>query len=59
MQYLGKHAVSSDDEPEPATTAQVAVAATSAAAGTVTATNIKQTVISGKTDFVTLSFVRF
>lgn len=56
MQYLGKHAVNSDD-PKPATTAQEAVAATSAAAGT--ATNIKQTVISGKTDFVTSSFDRF
>lgn len=58
MQYLGKHAVSNDDQ-KPATTALEVVAATSAAASTETATNSKQTVISGKTDFVLLSFDRF
>jgi hypothetical protein len=57
MKYLGKHAVRSDDGPKPATTALEVVAATSAA--TVTATNTKQTVISGKTNFVPLSFDRF
>jgi hypothetical protein len=59
MQYLGKRAVSSDDDPKPATTALEVVAATSAAASTETATNSKQTLISGKTDFVLLSFDRF
>jgi len=44
MNYLGKHAVSSDDDPKPATTALEVVAATSAAAAT--ETNIKQTLIS-------------
>jgi len=59
MQYLGKRAVSSDEDPKPATTAQEAVAATTAAGGTVvTATNRKQTLISGKTDFVLLSLDR-
>lgn len=43
MNYLGKHAVSSDDDPKPATTALEVVAATSAAA---TETNTKQTLIS-------------
>jgi hypothetical protein len=54
MKYLGKRAVSSDDDPKPATTAQEVVAATSE-----TATNTKQTVISGKTHFVLLSYDRF
>jgi len=44
MNYLGKHAVSSDDDPKPATTALEVVAATSAAAAT--ETNTKQTLIS-------------
>jgi hypothetical protein len=54
MNYLGKHAVSNDD-PKPATTALEVVAATSAA----TETNTKQTLISGKTNFVLLNFGRF
>lgn len=59
MKYLGKRAVSSDDDPKPGTTALEVEAATSARATTVTASNTKQTVISGKTNFVLLSFRRF
>jgi len=55
MKYLGKRAVSSDDDPKPATTAQEVEAATSVAS----ATNTKQTLISGKTNCVLLSFDRF